>query len=172
MTKRKPPGVGFESWVDRQIREAADRGDFDNLPGAGKPLPGLSDPHEELWWLKSHLRREGLPTETLLPTPLLLRKEIERLPDTVRDLPSEREVRDAVEELNLRIVDWLRSRSGPRVHVGPVNADDVVDQWRAARAAARRTSATGSAEPATTTQALSSRARWWHRIARRHRESG
>jgi hypothetical protein len=170
MTKRKPPGVGFESWVDRQIREAADRGDFDDLPGTGKPIPGLSDPHEELWWLKSHLRREGLPTEALLPTPLLLRKEIERLPDTVRDLPSEREVRDAV-ELNLRIVDWLRSRSGPQVHVGPVNADDVVEQWRAARAATRRNSATGPAEPATR-QLLPPRAGWWHRIARRRRESG
>jgi hypothetical protein len=33
--------VWIESWgshVDRQIREAQERGDFDNLPGAGKPL--------------------------------------------------------------------------------------------------------------------------------------
>ncbi|MDT7727587.1 MAG: hypothetical protein QOI21_4163 [Actinomycetota bacterium] len=63
-----------------QIREAVDRGDFDNLPGAGKPLPGISGPREEQWWLKGYLRREGLSAEALLPPQLQLRKEIQRLP--------------------------------------------------------------------------------------------
>ncbi len=44
MTERKPPGVSFETWIDKQIREAADRGEFDNLPGAGKPIPDLDKP--------------------------------------------------------------------------------------------------------------------------------
>ncbi|SMC89901.1 DUF1992 domain-containing protein [Lentzea albidocapillata] len=43
MTQRKPPGMGFESWIDRQIREAQERGEFDNLPSAGKPLPGAGE---------------------------------------------------------------------------------------------------------------------------------
>lgn len=30
----------YESVVDRQIRQARERGEFDNLPGMGKPLPG------------------------------------------------------------------------------------------------------------------------------------
>ena len=38
MTDRKPPGVGFQTWVERQIREAMERGEFDNLPGKGKPI--------------------------------------------------------------------------------------------------------------------------------------
>jgi hypothetical protein len=29
----------FESLLDRQIRAAQERGEFDDLPGAGKPLP-------------------------------------------------------------------------------------------------------------------------------------
>ncbi|WP_037834016.1 DnaJ family domain-containing protein, partial [Streptomyces sp. NRRL S-481] len=37
MTERKPPGVDFGSWVDKQIRDAETRGEFDRLPGAGKP---------------------------------------------------------------------------------------------------------------------------------------
>ena len=77
MPERKPAHVGFESWVDQQIREATDRGEFDNLPGTGK-LTGLQDSDDELWWVKNYLRREGLPTEALLPTALQLRKEIER----------------------------------------------------------------------------------------------
>ena len=33
-----------ESWVEKQIREAQERGEFDNLPGAGKPLSGARRP--------------------------------------------------------------------------------------------------------------------------------
>ncbi|MEV0587999.1 DUF1992 domain-containing protein [Nonomuraea sp. NPDC050310] len=32
----------FKTWIDRQIREATERGEFDNLPGTGKPIPGDS----------------------------------------------------------------------------------------------------------------------------------
>ena len=33
-----------DQWVDLQIQEAMKRGDFDNLPGAGKPIEGLGRP--------------------------------------------------------------------------------------------------------------------------------
>lgn len=133
MTERKPPGISFESWIDKQIREATDRGEFDNLPGAGKPIPGAGEPDDELWWVKNHLRRERVPTEALLPTSLRLRKEIERLPDTVNGLPSEQAVRDVVEKLNKRIIDWLRTPSGPQVQLIPLNTQHVLEQWRAVR---------------------------------------
>jgi hypothetical protein len=35
VSERKPPGVSWESWVDKQIREAQDKGEFDDLPGHG-----------------------------------------------------------------------------------------------------------------------------------------
>lgn len=72
MTERKPPGVDFETWVERQIREAMERGEFDNLSGAGKPLPAES--YDELWWVKQTLRRENV---SYLPPTLALRKEAE-----------------------------------------------------------------------------------------------
>jgi hypothetical protein len=31
----------LESLVEKQIREAQEQGEFDNLPGAGKPLRGI-----------------------------------------------------------------------------------------------------------------------------------
>lgn len=137
MTERKSPDISFHSWVEKQIREATERGEFDNLPGAGKPIPDLDQPHDELRWVKRKIEEEGLSSEALLPTPLRLRKEIERLPDTVRDMPSEQAVRDVVAELNRRIVDWLRAPSGPRVPVRPVNTEDLVKQWRVIREADR-----------------------------------
>ena len=39
MTERKPPGTSFTSWIDQRVSEAAGRGAFDDLPGAGKPIP-------------------------------------------------------------------------------------------------------------------------------------
>ena len=162
MTERKPPGVSFESWIDKQIRLAQERGDFDDLPGAGKPLPRGHD--DELWWVRSYIEREGLSTEALLPTPLQLRKEIDRLPDTVRRLHTEQAVREAVQELNLRIVNWLRSPSGPQVPIGKVNADEVVEQWRASQQ-----TADGPAVPIdhTAREARSSPLRWWRRLTGR-----
>jgi hypothetical protein len=75
MTERKPPGVSFESWTDKQIRDAEARGDFARLPGAGKPLPAdVEQPYDELWWIKRKMAREGL---TVLPPTLALRKEAE-----------------------------------------------------------------------------------------------
>ncbi|WNV89481.1 DUF1992 domain-containing protein [Umezawaea sp. Da 62-37] len=159
MTERKPADVSFESWIDRQIREATDRGEFDNLPGTGEPLPGLQGPVEEQWWLKDHLRRENLPTDALLPTPLLLRKEINALPDTVKGLRTEQEVRALAADLNLRVVEWLRFGTGPRVPLAPVNVDKVVDAWRTARTPVRAPAPPVPERPAP-------RVRWWHRWTR------
>src|SRR4029453_2479726 len=64
----KNRSVPYESWVDRQIRGAIERGDFDNLPGQGKPIKGLNGRDEENWWVKAYLEREQLP----LPLPTAL----------------------------------------------------------------------------------------------------
>jgi hypothetical protein len=38
--------------VEKQIREAQERGEFDNLPGAGKPLRGIdADRDDPDWWV-------------------------------------------------------------------------------------------------------------------------
>ncbi|MFC4052617.1 DUF1992 domain-containing protein [Actinomadura syzygii] len=68
MTERKPPGLSFESWIDRQVREAEERGEFADLPGSGKPLPDAHQPLDENWWIKQKLAAEGL-TAMVHPTP-------------------------------------------------------------------------------------------------------
>lgn len=154
MTERKPPGVDFESWVDKKIREAAERGEFEDLPGLGEPL--RQGRRDELWWIRDKVEREGLSTEALLPEPLQLRREIERLPESVRELRTEQQVRNAAETLNRRVVEWLRAPSGPRVPVSPVDVDALVESWRAERAAAEPPARPEPAEPP-------SRAPWWRR---------
>src|ERR1700746_1024221 len=97
MTERKPREISFASWIDQQIAEAAERGAFDNLPGAGKPIPRRGGIDA---WLQDYLRREGASADELLPTPLRLRKEAERLAGTLEELGSEQEVRDVVKGLH------------------------------------------------------------------------
>jgi len=48
----------FESFAEQQIREAMERGDFDDLPGAGKPLSGLGPIYDPEWWAKGFIHRE------------------------------------------------------------------------------------------------------------------
>jgi Domain of unknown function (DUF1992) len=134
MTKRKPPGLSFTSWIDQQISEAAERGAFDDLPGAGKPLP-KQDEFDGQAWLRNYVRREGGSVEDCLPTPLRLRREIERLEEMVSGLREEWQVRDTVGELNDRIMQWRRLPVGPPIFVPLVDADAAVAAWQERRAA-------------------------------------
>ncbi|WP_424186506.1 DUF1992 domain-containing protein [Actinokineospora sp. G85] len=149
MTERKPSGVDFESWVESQIRQARDRGDLDDLPGAGKPLPRDGD------WLTGYLRREGVSTREMLPPQLRLRREVELLPERVGGLRTEAAVREVVADLNDRIDQWMRTGSGP-VLVRFVDEDAVVAGWLAARPESEP-----APEPEPVTAVQRSRRRWW-----------
>jgi hypothetical protein len=128
MTERKPPGVGFETWVERQIREAGERGAFDNLPGAGKPIPDLDRPHDELWWIRQKLRRENL---SCLPPTMALRREAEDALVAASQARSEGQVRQIVADINRRIVEGNRkAASGPPLNLMPFDVERVVGAWR------------------------------------------
>ncbi|WBB76541.1 DUF1992 domain-containing protein [Micromonospora sp. WMMD1128] len=154
---------GWEAAVEAQIRSAQERGEFDNLPGAGKPIPGRDAPYDEGWWIRGFMEREQIPSDLMLPTPLQLRRRIEQLPDEVRDLPTEEAVRSYVAVLNAEVVAWLRTPTGPRVVVRPVDVDEVVRRWRADRQRAVPATAVEPvphvARPARTRR----RWRWWRR---------
>jgi hypothetical protein len=173
MTERKPPGVSFESWIDQQISEAMRRGDFDNLPGAGRPLPGAGGTDDDDWWVRGFLRREAPDVDALLPSSMLLRKQIDRLPEIVRGLRSEQEVRALVERLNTQVRQSWRTETGPQAPVRLVNVDRVVRQWRADRSAADETATDRTAADhiaAGRPEAIGEpprRARWWWRRPRR-----
>jgi hypothetical protein len=135
MTERKPLGMSYATWIDQQISDAADRGAFDDLPGAGKPLPNRSEEDAAQAWIGDYARREGVAPDELLPTPLKLRKESAGLAATVAGLASEDEVRATVTELNERIMQWRRLPLGPPIFVPLVDEEQVVARWRASRPA-------------------------------------
>ena len=61
------------AYVENAIQQAIRRGEFDNLPGAGKPLEGLTGQHDPDWWIRRKIEREQL--RGLGPPALTLRVE-------------------------------------------------------------------------------------------------
>jgi hypothetical protein len=132
VSERKPPGVPFENWVDRQIREAMERGEFDDLPGAGKPIPGLDRPYDEMWWIKQKVRAEGLSMP--LPPTLQLRKDAEEALRLAEGARTEAELRRIVGEINARIREAIRTGlSGPPLNLVPYDVERLVARWRERR---------------------------------------
>ncbi|MFF8590331.1 DUF1992 domain-containing protein [Streptomyces sp. NPDC015220] len=130
MTERKPPGVPFESWVEKEIRDAQGRGDFDRLPGVGKPLPDDTT-YDELWWVKRKMAREGL---SVLPPTLALRKEAEDALSAAYAAPSEGAVRKIIAEINTKILDMmLKPPPGPPLGLKRYDVEEVVHEWHQRR---------------------------------------
>ncbi|MGD0701524.1 MAG: DUF1992 domain-containing protein, partial [Trebonia sp.] len=161
---------GFTSWVDQQIADAERRGVFDDLPGAGKPLslkPGGGDYGEA--WVRDYARREGVRPDEFLPTPLRLRREIERLNEAAGGFRSEAEIREVAGDINRRVLEWRRIPVGPPIHVRLVNADDLAARWRAAQAARPAAGQAAVTRPRTPEPSQASpdsrprRPRWWRR---------
>ncbi len=154
MTERKPPWVRHETWIDRQIREAAERGDFDDLPGAGKPLPNLDRPFTAAHWAVDWVQREGGDLRGLLPPLLALRKERTELLADLAKVPSEPLLREAVADFNRRLLNqYRRPAEGPLVAVGVLDVEQTVAAWRQARPAPKP-------PPATEFKPVQRRARW------------
>ena len=136
MTRRKPPKVSFRWWVDRQIDEARERGEFDDLPGTGKPLPKPTGNDAATDWVLREVRKGGHDTRALLPPALALKREVQDLPERLAGERTERQVRDVVEDLNTRIRPaYLNHHTGPPLTVALVDVEEAVTDWRRSRAA-------------------------------------
>ena len=118
-------------WVDVVIDQAIARGEFDDLPLAGKPIPGIAR-HDPDWWLKALIEREQI--SGVLPEAIQLRKDDAVLADRLDALRTEDDVREAVEEFNARIVSARRQLMGGPPVVTPLrDVDREVHAWASRR---------------------------------------
>ncbi len=136
MTERKPPGTGWEPWIEAQIRVAKEQGAFDNLPGAGKPLPNLGQEYDPLWWVKQLIQREQV---SVLPPSLELPRKVEKELAAIDKLEDEATVRGRAAALNAEIAKVNATvTEGPPTRLSPLDVDKVVARWRHARAGNRQ----------------------------------
>ncbi len=120
------------AYVETVIQQAIRRGDFDDLPGAGKPLPGLADHHDPDWWIRRKIQTEKLTG--LGPPALMLRVEDRELDDRLDALHRESEVREAVQDFNRRVIEARRQLlGGPPVITATRDVEDAVAAWRERR---------------------------------------
>jgi hypothetical protein len=156
MTERKPSGMSWETWVESQIARGMARGDFDNLPGTGKPLPRRSPDETVYDWVVEKARKENLDVFGMLPPGLALRKEREELPGRAEALPSEAAARSLVEDFNDRVVQhWRRPAERADAVPGLADLDEVLRHWHATRPPPAPTPPPGPTEPP-------ARRRRWH----------
>jgi hypothetical protein len=131
MAGKKKPGETYESFVERQIREAAEEGAFENLRGAGRPLPPLH-PEVEGWWIKQRMKAEQLDH---VPEALEIRREAERVLASLDAVGVEGEVRRRLRALDARIRKVNRTAiAGPPTTVAPLDVEALVRRWRERRA--------------------------------------
>lgn len=118
----------FESIVEQRIREAQEKGEFDGLAGAGKPIPGIDAPHDELWWVRQMLERENV---SFLPGHLALRKDAEREVARALAAPTDTVARRIVEALNTRIAAHNRTAtSGPGSDMYELRVEEILSRRR------------------------------------------
>jgi hypothetical protein len=55
------PPDPLETIAERLVREAMEAGEFHELPGAGKPIPGAGTVDDDLWWVRSWVERNRVP---------------------------------------------------------------------------------------------------------------
>lgn len=60
MSQERLSRRAIELIADNRIRQAEEEGQFDDLPGTGKPIPDIDEPYDPLWWVKKWIRREGM----------------------------------------------------------------------------------------------------------------
>jgi hypothetical protein len=131
---KKPPSKSWETWIEELIQEAQQAGEFERLEGAGKPIPGITDPYDPDWWVKKLLRREKL---SILPPALELLRKVEAGLDAIWAARDEHEVRARVDALNAEIAKVnARVAEGPATRLAPLDADAILAEWRARRSGA------------------------------------
>jgi hypothetical protein len=149
-------------YVDVVIDQAMRRGEFDNLPLQGKPIPGLTGTHDPDWWVKGLIERENITG--VLPS-AQLRKDDAELHAKLDLEAMETRVREIVTDFNARVIDARRQlQGGPPIVTPTRDVDEEVRRWRDRRAARRSASAqpTPAARREPTTSGKTSENKpWW-----------
>jgi len=126
-------------YVDVVIDQAMRRGEFDNLPLQGKPIPGLTGTHDPDWWVKGLIERENITG--VLPS-AQLRKDDAELHAKLDLEAMETRVREIVTDFNARVIDARRQlQGGPPIVTPTRDVDEEVRRWQDRRAARRSASA-------------------------------
>jgi hypothetical protein len=100
----------FWKIAEQRIREAMENGEFENLPGKGKPLS-----FEDESWIPEDLRMAYriLKNSGCIPPELELRKEVLNLQELISTIDDDRKRIKKIRELNFKLLKLNELRKKP-----------------------------------------------------------
>ncbi|MFJ4223138.1 DUF1992 domain-containing protein [Microbacterium sp. NPDC089695] len=138
--------VDRAAYIETAIQVAIRRGEFDDLPGAGKPLEGLGTHHDPDWWIRRKIETENITG--LGPPAIMLRAEDAGLGARLDALGREGDVREALEDFNRRVIEARRQlQGGPPVVTATRDVEAEVVAWRERRESRRAAAPAEDASP-------------------------
>ncbi len=114
----------IEGIADRAIREGQERGEFDDLPGHGLPIPDLDTERPAGWWATRWIEAEK---QRVTAEELRMQQRSER--NRAVHLSDVGELRAVLESLNKTIAKHNRASTRPDHHVEPVDIHDAIAVW-------------------------------------------
>lgn len=117
---------GYEKIVEQRIKEAMEKGEFENLPGKGKPILLEDDSHvpEDL-----RLAYKVLKNADCLPPELLEKKEILQMEDMLTAIPDEKERYKLIKKINFKIMKLnVMGRKSPLLEEKQIYYKKLIDK--------------------------------------------
>jgi hypothetical protein len=117
---------GYEKIVEQRIKEAMEKGEFDDLPGKGKPIPIEDDSQvpEDL-----RLAYKLLKNADCLPPELLEKKEIRQMEDMLARVPDEKERYKLIKRINFKIMKLnVMGRKSPLLEEKQIYYKKLIDK--------------------------------------------
>ena len=118
--------TAFEKIVERKIKEAQEKGAFDNLPGSGRPVDLEDDSHvpDDL-----RLAYKVLKNADCLPPEIQLRKEIRQMEDLLDSIPDEKEKYRQIKRINFKVMQLnMMGKRSPLLEDDQLYYDKVLEK--------------------------------------------
>jgi len=109
--------------VERAIQAAQEAGEFDDLPGSGRPIPGIDRPYDPAWWVRNWVERDRADAE-VRELSARLRREV---PQAV-GLEDAAEARARLEALN-QAIDRVNAQNNGSIALARVDVDRLLQHF-------------------------------------------
>jgi hypothetical protein len=116
----------FQKIIEKRIKEAQEKGEFDDLPGSHEPLAIEDDSHipEDL-----RLVHKILKNANCLPPELQLKKEIRQMEELLAGIPDEKEKFRQMKKINFKITQLnMMGKGSPLLEETGVYYSKIVDK--------------------------------------------
>jgi hypothetical protein len=117
---------GHGKIIEKRIKEAEERGEFENLPGRGRPLK-LDDDSRIPADLR--LAYKILKNADCLPPEIELQKEIRKMEDMLKNIPDEKERYLQIKRINFKIMKLnMMGRKSPLLEENQIYYSKVIEK--------------------------------------------